>query len=186
MQVLTRLEVLAGQAVRLIAVNGHGDEQIARHLLHQPVWIGDVLKAVPAGDGRHRRPVRIAVAAPRRQPGHRFRVNVEAEAIRLQYKAPATDADIHHLAVIVTRNQAQPGTRQGLTHRAGVQLLILLEIRAAVAHRRARMKPPAQLIRPQQAVRQPTRQRVRHSQGFSCRSRAACVCSGRNCLAPRR
>ncbi|MCY1411346.1 hypothetical protein D9M71_267300 [compost metagenome] len=106
--------------------------------------------------------IRVVIALLSFQPGYGLRIHVEAHGICLGDEAPTTDADVHHLAGEVLAHQVEARLGQRRPHRRGVEQLVLLEVRAAVVHRRARVVAHAQFVRPEQAVGQPRRQSVGH------------------------
>ncbi|MNZ23546.1 hypothetical protein D3C78_406630 [compost metagenome] len=185
-QVLAGLEMLAGQAVRLVAVDRHGHKHPLTGLVKQALWLGDVLEAVPAGDDIGLKAIHVIEAAKRAKPLHRFLVHIEAIGSCLKHEPSSADTDIDWRQLCMSAHEldARPGQRRA--HLGGVKLLVFLEVRPAVVHRRARVEAATQLLRPEQAVGQPSRQGAGHSRRSSCRSCAAFRYSGRSCPAPGR
>ncbi|MOA49020.1 hypothetical protein D3C78_1718490 [compost metagenome] len=88
-----------------------------------------MLKAVPAGNGVHLLPVGVKESPLCLQPYHCLGIHIEAHGIRLKHEAPAANTDVHHLAGKMLAYQLHPCASQGGAHVAGVELLVLLEVR---------------------------------------------------------
>ncbi|MNR24430.1 hypothetical protein D3C85_1415080 [compost metagenome] len=178
--------MLGGQAVGLILVDRHGDEQPFADMIQELFRLRDVLEAVPAGNRLGVVMVRVVVTVLRFQPRHRLGIHIEAHGAGIGDEAATADADIDYLAGEVLAHQVNSRLGQRCAHRRGVEQTVFIEVRTAVVHRRPRVVAHAQLVRPEQAVGQPMRQSVRHSRRSFCHRCAASGCSGRSCPAPRR
>ncbi|MCY1417141.1 hypothetical protein D9M71_326660 [compost metagenome] len=172
--------MLAGQALLRALIDRHRDKDPLAYLRDKFLRLRDVLQAVPAGDRLHGIDVGVEEALASAQPGDSLGVDVVAPAIGVHDEPATANANVHDLAGEVALHQRDARAGELFPHLRRIQGLILLEVRAAVVHRGARVIAHAKLLRPEQAVGQPNRQSVGHGSKFSCCRNGPARCTDRS------